>query len=113
MPKGLNIWYIVAMPLTKITIPASVTSIGYAAFYNAAFLTTVTLETGSQLTSIGEFAFFQATLLTGILFTKTVINISGYAFEGATSLTIYAEASSQPLGWDANWDSNNATVNWN
>jgi hypothetical protein len=39
----------------SVTIPDSVTSIGYSAFYGCTGLTSVTI--GSSVTSIGEYAF--------------------------------------------------------
>ena len=45
--------------LTSITIPASVTSIGYEAFFGCANLASITFAEGSQLTSIGGSAFSQ------------------------------------------------------
>lgn len=53
--EGDSIVYIV--PLTAITIPASVTSIGNNAFQGCTHLTTVIFEPGSQLTSIEEYVF--------------------------------------------------------
>jgi hypothetical protein len=55
-----------ASALTSITIPASVTSIGDAAFYRASALTTVTFEEGSSLDSIGTWAFHSSGVTTVI-----------------------------------------------
>jgi hypothetical protein len=69
-----------ATALTSISIPASVTSIGNDAFYQAEALTSVTFEANSQLTSIGEGAFRQTTRLTSISIpahTITLLNNAG------------------------------------
>ena len=69
------------------TIPSSVTSIGWSAFYNCTSLTSVTI--GNSVTSIGR-----------------------YAFSGCTSLTIYCEATEQPNGWNTDWNSSSCPVVW-
>ena len=50
--------------ITSVTIPNSVTSIGYSAFENCTSLTSVT--TGNSVTSIGERAFFACSKLTSV-----------------------------------------------
>jgi hypothetical protein len=75
------------VPITTITIPASVTSIGDAAFYRNTTLTTVTFESGSQLTSIGNHAFFNCTSLTTITIPASVTSIGNQAFFNCISLT--------------------------
>jgi hypothetical protein len=79
---------------TNYEIPASVTSIVYAAFYAASSLTSITFEAGSQLTSIGDWAFQVATSLTSINIPATVTSIGSNAFYGSglTSIT-FAEGS--------------------
>jgi len=98
-----------ATKLTEITIPASVTSIGYRAFYSALYLKTVTFEPNSKLTdisnnvfdyvgltsitipssvtSIGNNAFLYAVSLTSVSIPSSVTSIGDSAFSDATALT--------------------------
>ena len=76
-----------ATGLTSINIPESVTSIGNYAFFNAIGLTSIVIP--ASVTSIGDYAFFGATGLTSITFTgtSTLTRIGRSAFENATGLT--------------------------
>ena len=98
--------------LTSITIPDSVTTIGESAFEDCSSLTTVTFGENSQLTSIGEWAFYNCSSLTSITIPNGVTSIGSRAFEGCSSLTIYCEATSQPSGWNSNWNPSNRPVVW-
>ena len=71
--------------LTSITIPNSVTSIGYEAFYGCTGLTSVTL--GNGVTSIGDDAFRGCTGLTSVTLGNGVTSIGDRAFYGCTGLT--------------------------
>ena len=75
-----------ALSLQSITIPASVTRIGYNAFAGATALTTVTFVQGSQLTGIGVQAFNGARSLQSITIPNTVTSIGNSAFQDASSL---------------------------
>ena len=55
--------------ITSVTIPESVTSIGYAAFYSCTGLTSITIP--DSVTSIGGYAFYGCTGLTSITFNGT------------------------------------------
>ncbi len=70
--------------LTSVTIPNSVTSIGYEAFAGCAGLTNVTIP--NSVITIGEVAFSGAGL-TSVTIPNSVANIGGYAFYGCTRLT--------------------------
>ena len=91
------------MNITSITIPNSVTSIGYSAFADCTGLTSVTIP--NSVTSIGEGAFYACTGLTSPVYNAHVFafmptsysgaytipdgieSIAGGAFEGCTGLT--------------------------
>ncbi|MBR4846464.1 MAG: leucine-rich repeat domain-containing protein [Bacteroidaceae bacterium] len=94
--------------ITDITIPESVTSIGYGAFSGCENLTSITIPKGvtsieddtfrhcrklttinipEGVTSIGEQAFYDCSSLTDITIPKGVTSISSSAFEGCSSLT--------------------------
>lgn len=71
--------------LTTATIPDSVTSIGYSAFYGCTGLANVTI--GNSVTSIGNWAFGDCSSLTSIIIPISVTSISNDAFRGCSSLT--------------------------
>lgn len=71
------------------TIPASVTSIGGAAFLNIQGLTSITIP--NSVTSIGENAFSECTNLSSVTIGNSVTSIGDFAFwccVGLTSITI-------------------------
>ena len=71
--------------LTQITIPDSVTSIGYSAFEGCTSLTQITIP--DSVTSIDNSAFRGCTSLTQITIPDSVTSIGGWAFSGCSSLT--------------------------
>ena len=71
--------------VTDLTIPSSVTSIGFGAFYNCKGLTSITIP--NSITSIGKSAFYGCTGLTSITIPNSVTSIGNYAFSGCTGLT--------------------------
>ena len=70
--------------LTSITIPDSVTSIGYIAFSGCISLTSINIPDG--VTSIYIHTFSGCTSLTSVTIPDSVTYIDGSAFEGCTSL---------------------------
>ena len=72
--------------VTSITIPSSVTSIDYGAFWNCKSLMTVIFEENSQLTSIGESGFYNCFSLTDIVIPEGVTTLGDSVFEYCTSL---------------------------
>ena len=71
--------------LTSVTIPDSVTSIGYWAFLGCAGLTSITIP--NSVTSIGDRAFYDCSSLTSITIGNSVTSIGDYAFQNCSSLT--------------------------
>ena len=71
--------------LTSITIPGSVTSIGGSAFEKCRGLTSVTI--GSGVTSIGDYAFYSCSRLTSITIPDSVTSIGNRVFSSCNGLT--------------------------
>ena len=71
--------------LTSVTIPNSVTSIGESAFYRCSGLTSVTIP--NSVTSIGREAFYGCSGLTSVTIPNSVTSIGYWAFNGCSSLT--------------------------
>lgn len=73
--------------LTSITIPTSVTKIGFWAFQNCNNVTAVSFTAPSSLTYIGQGGFEAMSKLTSIAIPNTVSTILGYSFYNCTGLT--------------------------
>ena len=158
-----------SLTLTSVTVPASVTSIGYEAFNGCVALRTVTLTDRESALSVGGFAFGGCSALVGVyaahlsdwcalafdndranplyyagnlyidgvLLTEATLlsNVTDWAFVGCTSLTavsiratvdyvgyeafagcasltVYAEATSEPASWDPDWNPDGRPVVW-
>ena len=71
--------------LSGITIPDSVTSIGYSAFYGCTSLSSVTIP--DSVTRINEYTFYGCTSLSSVTIGESVKSINYNAFEGCTSLS--------------------------
>ena len=81
--------------LTSLTIPSSVTSIGYCAFASCSGLKSLTIP--SSVTSIGIAAFEDCSGLTSLTIPSGVTSISNFAFQdcsGLTSLTLPSSVTS-------------------
>ncbi len=66
----------------------------------------------NTITEIKAYAFRGCTSLTSIVIPNSVTSIGEWAFYNCTSLTIYCEATSEPTGWDSDWNSSNRPVYW-
>ena len=71
--------------LTSLTIPSSVTSIGYKVFSGCSGLTSLTIP--SSVTSIGSDTFYGCSGLTSLTIPSSVTYIGNSAFEGCSGLT--------------------------
>ena len=71
--------------LTSVTIPDSVTTIGYQAFYGCSSLTSVTIP--DSVTTIGEMTFYHCNSLSSVTIPDSVTTIEHSVFSGCTSLT--------------------------
>lgn len=67
------------------TVPNTVTTIGYDAFYYCLNLTSVTIP--SSVTTLGDYAFNLSSNLTNITLTNGLTNIGQYTFQYCTLLT--------------------------
>ena len=72
-------------PITKITIPKSVTTLGRGVFFNCTSLTSINIP--DSVTSIGNNAFSYCSSLTSIDIPDSVKSIGGSAFSGCIALT--------------------------
>ncbi|MDR2535624.1 MAG: leucine-rich repeat domain-containing protein, partial [Treponema sp.] len=86
-----------------VTIPGSVTSIGYSAFYGCTSLASVTIP--GSVTSIGDSAFSWCTSLTSVTIPSSVTSIGNAAFYECSSLTSVTFAAGSNIS-EANFDSN-------
>ena len=72
-------------PITNVTIPNTVTSIGASAFYCCRSLTSVTIP--NSVTSIGDSAFSSCDSMTSVTIPNSVTVIGKFAFGNCDSLT--------------------------
>ena len=96
--------------LKSVTLGDNVKTIGYGAFSECYSLESINLP--SSLTTISEKAFLLCTSLSSIVVPKSVTHVGKNAFYSCDSLTIYCEATSQPAGWNQNWNPHNSKVEW-
>ena len=88
--------------ITAVTIPATVTSIGFKAFYNCQNLTTVTFASGSQLTTIGTSCFMECSKLSNIVLPDQLASIGAYGFGSCSALqTLVLPESLKTIGINA------------
>ena len=90
------------------TIPNSVTSIGYRAFFNCTSLTSITIL--NSVTSIGDYAFYGCSSLTSVIIPNSVTSIGNGAFDGCSSLkSITIGNSVTSIGERAFWNCTSLT----
>jgi hypothetical protein len=93
--------------LTSVTIPNSVTSIGWAAFYNCSGLTSITIP--NSVTSIGNNAFSGCSGLTTVFYGGTdstawsAISIDSFGNTPLTSAIRYCYSATNPGTPNTHW----------
>jgi len=95
---------------TTYEIPSSVNTIGSWSFFYSVNLINITIP--ANVTSIQYAAFLDCNYLETIFIPLSVTYIGSQAFYSCDLLTIYAEALSQPSGWNSNWNSSSCPVVW-
>jgi hypothetical protein len=83
--------------LTNVTIPGSVTSIGYGAFYECLNLTSVTIS--GSVTNLGDEAFYECTRLTSVSFKGNAPSVGLSVFSNDNNATVYYLAGT--TGWSS------------
>ncbi len=85
-------------PITSVTVPAGVTTVGSAAFYKCQSLESVTFQSTSAL-SLEEGAFSDCSSLESVHFTDSAsVSIDKYAFSDCTLLTAFDAVSVTAVG---------------
>ncbi len=81
---GIEVYAFKSKSITSVVIPATVTYIGYQAFYQCTSLNSVTLNEGLQI--IGEAAFQYCSALLSVSVPSSVTRIEKFAFADCTAL---------------------------
>lgn len=106
---GLSAFY-GCSDMTSVSIPNSIKIIREYAFSGCTGLTSVKLPNTTNF--IGEETFYGCSGMTSIYIPESVSAIRWDAFTGCENLTIYCEASSQPIYWNNRWNSEDRPVVW-
>ena len=106
----LYLWETTNRDFTSCTINSNCKFIGSYAFSRCDNLMSITIP--SSVVSIGDYAFDGCSSLESITIPNSVTSIGRYAFRECSNLTIYCRASSQPSGWDEDWNYRNRPVVW-
>ena len=78
-------WGLFSYPITSVTIPNTVTSIGYCGFGLCRYLTGVTLP--NSIIEMDDCAFENCSMLTSVVMSNNLTSIGAKAFYGCDSLT--------------------------
>lgn len=121
--------------LQSIAFPATLQSLGVAAFYGCVSLTSADLSKTallsvsvnafrgdknltsvlfpSALALLGESAFEGCEGLTKIRIPASVLSMGSFVFRGCSHLAIECEASAKPVTWAEDWNIDQLPVTWN
>ena len=103
---------------TNVNIPSSIEVDGItydvkviygSAFYDCNKITSVYIP--NSITEIGSNAFYNCTSLTRVVIPSSVTKIGTYLFSSSCEVSVFCEATSQPDGWNVNWNGEE-TVYW-
>ncbi|MDR2867213.1 MAG: leucine-rich repeat protein [Acholeplasmatales bacterium] len=98
--------------LKSVLMPNSIIEIDDRAFYGCHQLTSVILS--SNLLSLGDQVFYGCLNLPFIIIPYSVVSLGNSVFSYDSSLlTIYSEATNQPMDWSLNWKYEGIPVYWN
>jgi hypothetical protein len=74
-------------------------------------LSSINIPTG--VTTIDRVSFYGCSSLPSIYIPSSVSFAGSNAFLGCSSLSIDCQASSQPSGWESDWNPDSRPVTWN
>ena len=97
--------------LENVSIPNSVSVIGYDTFDNCQKLTNI--EIPEEVTRIENGAFYDCKSLTSITISNNVVHIGSWTFGGCESLTNINIKKEENSISDSPWGAPNATITWN
>ncbi len=98
--NGIDAGFVYCLALEKVVISESVKSMNNAFSYCLALKEVNIPRSVTELYS----PFLLCTSLEKVVIHAGVTEVSGYAFAGCTSLTIYCEANEKPKDWDSYWN---------
>lgn len=96
--------------LQYINLPSGLTSISANAFKGSSKVTTISIP--ATVTNIVNSAFYGCTGFNKISISGNVVTMGTNVFQNCSNLTIYANVTSKPNGWQSTWNSSNRPVFW-
>ncbi|MCL2139598.1 MAG: leucine-rich repeat domain-containing protein [Treponema sp.] len=98
-------------PAGAVTLNSGTVGIGDYAFFYTNVSNNVEIPDG--VSNIGTYAFANNPSMQRVWIPLSARGVDENAFAGCSSLTIYAQASNKPPGWNTKWNPNNRPVKWN